>query len=576
MKTSNGTKAIISKFYELKKFALNNKKFSAVMLVIILFSVYSLSKSTSTSTQTRYIIATAEKTTVESFVTGSGQISTSDQVDIQPEVSGTVNYVAVKIGDSVKKGDIIVALDSTDAKQAVQNADLSLSNAKIAYDKALKKYDDQAINSPVSDLNQACEDGYKTIANTFIDLPDISLGMDSIFYDPAHSPYFSDILARSYAGDLAITYKYQAGIIFDKFKKDYDSAFNAYRNIPPGDHTDITVSALDQTYNLLKELSLSLNGTYNTIDYINQRISEDKPAQIATDKTSLSSYINKVNNDLSSVQSAITNIENAKDSATTAQLDLKSAELSVNQAQENYKNAQIDLANNTIRAPFDGTVAKISIENGDKVTTSSSIATIITKEKVAEIDLNEIDISKIKVGQKVTLTFDAIDGLTATGGVTEVDLLGTVSQGVVNYTVKVHLDTQDDRIKSGMTVSASIVNETLQNVVAIPNSAIKTQGNNSFVQVPDSSLNLTNSKGPVTLPTAPKSVKVTLGLSNDDVTEILSGLSAGDKYIAQTIQPSAGITSTTQAPSLFGGGSGGGTRSATGSANTGAFLRATR
>jgi RND family efflux transporter MFP subunit len=377
---------------------------------------------------------------------------------------------------------------------------------------------------------------------------------------------------RSYAGDGAVAYKYQAGVTFDKFKKDYDTVFAAYKNLPPNAHSDQIKTVLRETQNLLEELSNALTGTYNAIDFINQRITDTKPPQIAADKTDLGSYITKVNSDLSAVQTAITNIENAKDSATTDELNLKSAELAVSQAHDNYINAQKDLANTVIRAPFDGTVAAVPVESGDDVTTGTTVATMITKDKVADISLNEIDVSKVQVGQKATLTFDAINGLTATGEVTEVGLLGTVSQGVVNYTVKINLDNPDPRIKSGMSVTASIVTDSVQSVISVPTSAIKTQRDGSYVEILDNVQ--TNSRGPVTSATPPRLVKVTLGLSNDDSTQITSGLNEGDKYVVSTIAAASGPSSS-QAPSLFGGGirtNSGGNRNG---ANAGAFFRAT-
>ena len=98
---------------------------------------------------------------------------------------------------------------------------------------------------------------------------------------------------------------------------------------------------------------------------------------------------------------------------------------------------------------------------------------LITKQKIAEISLNEVDAAKVKVGQKVTLTFDAIDGLSITGEVSEIDALGTVSQGVVTYGVKIAFDTQDERVKSGMSVSAAIITDVKQNVLLVPNAAVK-------------------------------------------------------------------------------------------------------
>ncbi|RPI01368.1 MAG: efflux RND transporter periplasmic adaptor subunit, partial [Ignavibacteriae bacterium] len=233
--------------------------------------------------------------------------------------------------------------------------------------------------------------------------------------------------------------------------------------------------------------------------------------------------------------------EDAKNSATSATLDLKSAQLNVSKAEDDLQNAQDDLASHNIRAPFSGVIGKVDIETGDRISSNGAVATIITDQKIAEVSLNEVDISKVKVGQKATLTFDAIDNLTITGTVTEVDLLGTVNQGVVNYTVKIAFDVNDDRVKTGMSLSAAIVSETKQNVVRVPNSAVKSQGNTSYVEAQ-------NSNGTIV------QIPVQTGLSNDEFTEITSGLNEGDSFISRTITPSSNTTSSQQTPSLFGGG----------------------
>ena len=90
--------------------------------------------------------------------------------------------------------------------------------------------------------------------------------------------------------------------------------------------------------------------------------------------------------------------------------------------------------------------------------------------------------AKVKVGQKVTLTFDAIEDLSITGEVAEIDTLGTVSQGVVNYAVKIVFDTQDERVKSGMSVSAAIITDVKQDVLLVPNAAVKSN-DEQYVEV---------------------------------------------------------------------------------------------
>jgi hypothetical protein len=141
--------------------------------------------------------------------------------------------------------------------------------------------------------------------------------------------------------------------------------------------------------------------------------------------------------------------------------------------------------------------------------------------------------------------------------VVEIDTVGTVSQGVVTYAVKLSFDTQDERVKSGMSVSASIVTDIKQDVLSVPASAVKSAGDVSYVEIlsiPASEA--TQSPMGVMSDALPTQQVVEVGLSNDTVTEIVSGLKEGDTIVTRTIV--AGTQTTPTAPSLFGGG---GTRS---------------
>src|SRR6185503_5946600 len=108
----------------------------------------------------------------------------------------------------------------------------------------------------------------------------------------------------------------------------------------------------------------------------------------------------------------------------------------------------------TVRAPFSGTIAKLSVDKGDQASSGTTVATIISKNQIADLSLNEVDAAKVTVGQKATLTFDAVEDLSIAGAVASVDTLGTVSQGVVSYVVKIQFTTQDERVKPGMSVNA--------------------------------------------------------------------------------------------------------------------------
>jgi len=150
-----------------------------------------------------------------------------------------------------------------------------------------------------------------------------------------------------------------------------------------------------------------------------------------------------------------------------------------------------------------------------------------------------VDLVQVKVGQKATLTFDAVSDLTISGTVAQIDTLATASQGVVNYTVKIAFDTDDDRIRPGMSVTASIITEIKQDVLAVPNSAVKTNTQGSYVEIFDDTLTATATNNLLTTTEKPKQQSVVIGLANDSLTEIVSGLKAGDLVVSRTVSQSS-------------------------------------
>ena len=187
---------------------------------------------------------------------------------------------------------------------------------------------------------------------------------------------------------------------------------------------------------------------------------------------------------------------------------------------------------------------------------------MITDQKIAELSLNEIDMAKVQVGDDATLTFDALPDLTLSGKVIEVDPIGIESQGVVSYTIKISLDKNDERLKPGMTVNADIITETKKDTLLLSNSAVKTQGDSNYVEVVNKEDISASSemKNGVALNTAPKRQPIKIGISNDEFTEILSGLNEGDYVVLKTVNSNSTTnngttTNTTSQKSIFGGNS---------------------
>jgi HlyD family secretion protein len=257
-------------------------------------------------------------------------------------------------------------------------------------------------------------------------------------------------------------------------------------------------------------------------------------------------------------------------------LDIKSAEQTVSQrvsslasAQDSLAEAKKSLGNYTVTAPFDGVIASVDVVVGEKASASTVIATLITKVKLATLTLNEVDIVKVKKEQSATLTFDAIDDLTIVGTVAQVDLIGSANSGVVGYGVKIAFTTDDDRIKSGMSVSATIQTDVSADVVTVPNAAVQTDATGAsyvltLANVSSEQVEAASVDG-MTSDVAPTRTTVTIGLVDDTNTEIISGLSAGDAIVVKTVKSSSktaasttGKTTTKGVSSILQGSTGGG------------------
>lgn len=220
-----------------------------------------------------------------------------------------------------------------------------------------------------------------------------------------------------------------------------------------------------------------------------------------------------------------------------AKISVSVAEENIKYALENYNNERSNYADRKVTSPIDGTVNAINIKNGDDLSKLSSgssrqvpiiIGDLSTLK--AQIQVNEVDISNVKIGQKATMTFSAINGFNASGEIEKMDSLGTLASGVVTYNVTIGFDSLDSRIKPEMSVSASIITDTKQGVIIVPNSAVKNKNGNSYVQV------LANG--------TPQNKTVKVGASNNTQTEIAGDINAGDKVVTQTVNSSASTSST--------------------------------
>jgi len=204
--------------------------------------------------------------------------------------------------------------------------------------------------------------------------------------------------------------------------------------------------------------------------------------------------------------------------AARANYDLAIAEAQVRQAQLALQQAQNNLNKALILAPYDGVVAAVNYGAGDQVGQNSPAVTLVDLSALSvEVSLSEVDIPRIQLNQPATISLDALPDRTFTGHVSYTAAAGAISQNAVSFPVRIQLDKVDSTIKPGMSASVSILVGRREDVLLVPNRAVRSLAGEYIVR--------TMVQGQVI------SVPVQLGLSNDTVTEVLKGLREGDQVI---------------------------------------------
>jgi multidrug efflux pump subunit AcrA (membrane-fusion protein) len=562
--TETSSKASLGWFGKMKARIMAHKVWTGIIVIFLVVVGYQIYKAKAAgSVIPQYTVSQAHIGNIVQTVSGTGQISAENQLDVTSQVSGAVQSISVAVGDHVTQGQLLATIDPHDAQ-------VSLQNAQLAYDKLTAPAKSGDLANAENTVTKAYGDAFNTIAATFADLPTIVTGMKGMLYD--QGGFLSDAYS-THLNSTARPMRDSAGQSYDSAVAKYAKVLQEYQALNRNSPRSSIDALVTDAYSLLKSVSDALQLTQIAVHYITVNQPEYYPKIATTANTDLNTWISTTNSDLASVLSAGSTIASSVNSLNTVTtgadaLDVESQRLSLQQAKDT-------LAKYFIRAPFDGTVGRIPVSKYAQASASTVIATIVGDQKMAVISLNEIDAAKVKVGQNVAITFDAIDGFTATGTVSQVDLVGTVSSGVVTYNVKISINTRDPRILPGMSVSAVITTNEKDGVLVVPSAAVKSLGNQSYVQVMASSTvasymgsmmpanrsfssttrNLSASFGSarqisLTIQTksAPTNQMVTTGISDDTNTEILSGIAPRQWVVTRTVTSGSAQTA---APSIL-------------------------
>ncbi|MDR3581674.1 MAG: efflux RND transporter periplasmic adaptor subunit [Candidatus Pacebacteria bacterium] len=544
-----------------------HKIISAAVVVVLAIGIFFM-VSAGSGSPTQYVVGTVTKGDLVITVNGTGQVEAENQVDLKPQgttqSASTITEVDVKQGDKVVKGEQIAVINNSSALTQLAQAKANLESAQANYNKVAAGATSQSVavsQSQVSSAQISLQNAEQTLVNRISSAYNDAFSVvftntNNLFTNPQSSnPQFSVSGGTMTDSQLQISISNErltSQGMFSSWKSQINKLDSSTGNINASD----LATALATTNTNLSSLNQLLNDILNALtnDVLPASAGTSYISEINSSRTTISSDISNVLSAKQSVQSASSTLAQNQASYSQTTAPVLSEDLQTAQAQVDNDKAALQAAQNTynesfITAPFSGTIAAVDVSVGDAADTNTVIATIITPEQIAKISLNEVDAAQVKIGDIATITFNALPGVTATGTVSQIDTIGTVTQGVVSYSAKIVFDAADQGVKPGMSVSATVATGKDTAVLLVPNSAVLSVGSNSTVQVLDG---VTGAKdgATISLTTAPHSVTVQIGDSDNSNTVITSGLTEGELIVTHTV---TGATKTSSG-GLFGGG----------------------
>lgn len=530
-------------FKKIGQFIKNHKVWSVIIILAIIAGIAIPVTRNKKKDDTAQVSneATVERRDIKSVITGSSTIEPNKEYSITSLVSGEITEAPFEEGDIVTKGQLMYKFDSSSMETSITSADIGIEKAEQSYQDTLDETKDAYIKSDISGtVKEVLVKAGETVgAGTKI----ATVSDTSVL--KAKVPFNAADASNIYTGNSAtLTLVGTGSVLYGTVTHvgSASQALNGHMNV-----CYVTIEVRNPGAVNTGDSVTAMIGSIACNDVGKFEPTEERTITAKASGTLSSLYISE--NDSVSKNATVGIIDMEYDSK------LNSARLSVEDSKLSKEKLENQLKDYSITAPISGKVITKNLSAGDKYEISNSsvkeLALIYDMSSLCfTLNVDELDVKNISVGQAVTITADACEGTVYNGIVENVSISGTTSNGVTTYPVKVRINDFDDYLLPGMNIEAEITVSSAENVLTVPVNAVN-RGDIVYVKG-----NKTDDKD--NAPDGYHSVKVTTGISDDDYIEITDGLSEGDSiYI---LRQSSGDDSMMIIPGMGGGmgGPGGG------------------
>ena len=456
-----------------------------------------------------YVQTTPEKRDLSNSLSGTGTLNPANTYNVKSLVAGKVLTSTIEEGDIVEEGTVLYTVDASDATTKAEQASITLQQAQRSYDKTVdRQYVRAEVAGVVSTLKVAKGDEVTSGQEVAV-IRDSSKMVLQLEFPAADAATFS--VGQSAEVTLDGTFEMLTGTV---------TAVTGTDALSTGNLLTRTVTIAVRNAGGLTTAQAA-TATINGVNCIAAKCFEYQAERTLTALAAGTvTAINvpeggAVNKDDIVLQISGEDLTEAIQSAAET---LRSAEL-------NMDNLQEAMNNYTVTSPISGTIIEKNAKAGDALATGADLCTIYDLSYlVMVINVDELQVSDVSVGQSVQVTADAVPDKTYTGTVTRVSMKGASSGGTTTYPVTVRID-ETEGLRPGMNANAEIVTAEAGNALAVPNAAIVRGG---YVLVTKDSPSAANADPDMTAPEGYVYVPVKTGVSDDDYTQIISGVTGND------------------------------------------------
>ena len=480
-----------------------------------------------------YLPSTASVQDLVVSVSGNGAIEPIRSYRVTTLVRGEVLEAPFEEGQTAHKGDVLFRIDASDVENNIEQLQLNVQSAQLALNDLLKTQSDNQ-----KDRNVKADDA-GVITELHVDRGD-SVTVGTVIADVLDRdhmklkvPFHSADASGFYVGQAAtVTVNGTAETVSGTVE-----SIAATDEVGPGGTLVRQVTILVNNPGVLSETSQGTASVGGAACASGSSFTYASSSQITAKAAGDLDVLNVKEGDRVSKGQVIGVISEAD-----LETQIENARIALENAQLSLKNAQEKLEDYTITSTIDGEVIEKNLDVGDNISGLSNSGASVTypaiiydrSELTFDMDVDEKDISKIQVGQKVEITADALDGQSFTGTVDKVNINGTTTSGHTSYPVTVKVEGSPEALYPGMNVSAKIIVEEVGSVLALPVEAVE-RGNTVLV----AKEGCLDENGVIKDLSAAEERQVTLGRNDDEYIEIVDGLEEGEVVLALSPQGSS-------------------------------------